>query len=64
MQMYCAQSWVDGRKYEHTYPARDGLEATEIAAKMGWDLLGELVAEQIIYADELEQILRGAEVVH
>lgn len=45
--------------FDHTFEARSEDEAKEIATRHGWELLGELVAEQIIYADELEEIVES-----
>ena len=43
--------------FDHTYQAENDEQAIKIAEARGWEVIGELVCEQIVYADEESDIL-------
>ena len=57
MNTYCAQSCEDGVMFDHTYQAESDEQAIKIAEARGWEVIGDLVCEQIVYADEESDIL-------
>ena len=57
MNTYCAQSYEDGIMFDHTYQAENDEHALLIADARGWEILGELVCEQIIYETDLDDII-------
>ena len=57
MNTYCAQSFEDGTLFDHTFQAEDDDAALLIADARGWEIIGELICEQIVYESEVDDVL-------
>lgn len=66
MNLYAAQSWEDDTLFDHEFNAPDDETAQKIADSRGWELLGEVVYQEICPEELLENIIDSlkTETVH